>query len=86
MFAREIAFHELATIDVICLDAVSGGAEAEAWGEWAGKYIGAAAAGGTAAWLTTPFSPFVQGAAATAAAIAGYEYGGRFGKWLTGGR
>ncbi|HEY5923595.1 MAG TPA: hypothetical protein VIV11_18065 [Kofleriaceae bacterium] len=72
------------------LEAILGG---EGWGQWAGKYVGAGLGGlGGAALGTGGFSWTGPGALAagaflgSAGAAAGYDYGGRVGNWLTGGR
>ena len=87
---NDFDFTALPTIDGVDLDAVLGG---EGWGQWAGKYIGAgvgAVAGGALG--TGGFSWTGPGAVAAGAALGGvggamgYDYGGKFGNWLTGGR
>jgi hypothetical protein len=83
-------FSSLPSIDAIDLAAVIGG---EGWGQWIGKYTGAAlgAAGGAplgtggGSW-TGPGAIAAGGALGGAGAAMGYDYGGRFGNWVTGGR
>jgi len=87
-----ISFSDLPSIELTDLSAVLGG---EGWGEWVGKYAGAAiggglgALGGTAAGTAVggPVGGVVGGGAGGGLGGAlGYDYGGRFGNWLTGGR
>ena len=83
-------FSTLPSLDAIDLATVLGG---EGWGEWVGKYAGAAVGGaggallgtGAGAW-TGPGAIAAGGALGAVGAAAGYDYGGRFGKWVTGGR
>ena len=87
-----ISFSDLPSIDTLHLDLITGG---EGWGEWVGKYAGATiggglgALGGTAAGTAIggPVGGVVGGGAGGGlGAAAGYDLGGRFGNWLTGGR
>src|SRR3954463_3190428 len=87
-----ISFSDLPGLDVVDLSTVLGG---EGWGQWVGKYAGAAlggglgALGGTAAGTAVggPVGGVVGGGAGGGLGGAvGYDYGGRFGNWLTGGR
>jgi hypothetical protein len=87
-----IRFSDLPGLDVVDLSTVLGG---EGWGQWVGKYAGAAlggglgALGGTAAGTAVggPVGGVVGGGAGGGLGGAlGYDYGGRFGNWLTGGR
>ncbi|HUJ58385.1 MAG TPA: hypothetical protein VLX92_07830 [Kofleriaceae bacterium] len=83
-------FSSLPAIDSLDLNAVIGG---EGWGQWAGKYIGAGLGGaggallgtGAGAW-TGPGAIAAGGALGGVGAAAGYDYGGKVGNWLTGGR
>ena len=74
---------ELPTIDISDLDYIVGG---EGWGQWVGKYAGAFVGGAAGVAAGTPGGPIVQGGLGALGASAGYDYGGRFGNWLTGGR
>jgi hypothetical protein len=87
-----INLSDLPSIDLMDLSAVLGG---EGWGQWAGKYAGAAIGGGLGAFGGTvggtavggPVGGVVGGGAGGGLGGAlGYDYGGRFGNWLTGGR
>lgn len=90
----DLDFSALPSIDSLHLDAVIGGAEGqEGWGQWVGKYAGAALGGTAGAALGTGgFSWTGPGALAAGAALgsagaaAGYDYGGKLGNWITGGR
>jgi hypothetical protein len=79
-----ITFSDLPSIEDLDLAFIVGG---EGWGQWAGKYIGAgvgAAAGfGVGTAVGSPVAGAVAGGVLGA---AGYDYGGQFGNWLTGGR
>lgn len=85
-----IEFSELPSIDIHNLDFILGG---EGWGQWVGKYAGAALGGAGGALLGTaggswtgPGAIAAGGALGGAGAAMGYDYGGRFGNWLSGGR
>lgn len=87
-----IDFSNLPSIDSIDLASVIGG---EGWGQWIGKYAGAALGGGGGAVagglggtaLGGPIGGLAGGGAlGGVGAAAGYDYGGKFGNWLTGGR
>jgi hypothetical protein len=81
------------TFDTIDLDQLAFVAGGEGWGQWIGKYAGAALGGaggallgtGAGAW-TGPGAIAAGGALGGAGAALGYDYGGQFGNWLTGGR
>jgi hypothetical protein len=87
-----INFSDLPSIELTDLSAVLGG---EGWGQWVGKYAGAAVGGGLGALAGTAAGTAIGGpvggvvgggAVGGVAGAAGYDYGGRFGNWLTGGR
>lgn len=86
----DLDFNALPSIDVLDLEAVMGG---EGWGQWVGKYAGAALGGAGGALLGTaggswtgPGAIATGGAVGAVGAAAGYDYGGQFGNWLTGGK
>ena len=87
---NDFDFSSLPSIDSLDLEAIMGG---EGWGQWVGKYAGAAVGGaggallgtGAGAW-TGPGAIAAGGALGAVGAAAGYDYGGRFGNWLTGGK
>lgn len=86
----DLDFSALPSIDALDLDAVMGG---EGWGQWVGKYAGAAIGGAGGALLGTaggswtgPGAIATGGALGAVGAAAGYDYGGQFGNWLTGGK
>jgi hypothetical protein len=83
-------FSALPSLDALDLEAIMGG---EGWGQWAGKYVGAAVGGaggaligaGGGAWAG-PVGVAAAGALGAAGASLGYDYGGQVGNWLTGGK
>jgi len=82
----DLDINAFPTIDISALDYIVGGAEREGWGQWAGKYAGAFVGGAAGVAAGTPGGPLLQGGLGAVGAAAGYDYGGRFGNWLTGGR
>ena len=88
----DLGCYALPIVDMSKLDSVIGGDAQEGWGHWAGRYVGAAVGGGLAAGLATPLNavPVVgqalYGGTVCLGGAVGYDYGGRLGNWLTGGR
>ena len=89
---NDFDFTALPSIDSLDLGFIMGGAD-EGWGSWVGKYAGAAVGGaggaligaGAGAW-TGPGGVAAAGALGAAGASLGYDYGGKLGNWLTGGK
>ena len=83
---NEFDFSSLPSIDALDLEAIMGG---EGWGQYAGAAVGGAGGAllgtGAGSW-TGPGAIAAGGALGAVGAAAGYDYGGQFGNWLTGGK